>query len=164
MKKAFTLIELLVVVLIIAILAAVALPQYTKAVAKSKISSVLPTIRAIKDAQERYYLMNDTYTTDPDDLDIDFTCPDIFTKCEFDLALSDQKVTFRGSAKGLPDIIASFNNRATAANKIYCSVNNPDGSDAKKKQKAICASFGPNVAASMNGVSETDWYQAVLGG
>ena len=52
MKKAFTLIELLVVVLIIGILAAVALPQYQKAVLKSRFAEVPPNLKAIAEAQQ----------------------------------------------------------------------------------------------------------------
>ena len=53
----FTLIELLVVVLIVGILAAVAYPQYEKAVVKSKVAKILPWFKKIKEGRE-LYLMN----------------------------------------------------------------------------------------------------------
>ncbi len=52
----FTLIELLVVVLIIGILAAIALPQYQKAVAKSHASEVLVHANALEKAMDLYVL------------------------------------------------------------------------------------------------------------
>ena len=70
-KQAFTLIELLVVVLIIGILAAVAVPQYQKAVEKSRTAEGLAIINAIARAEERYYLANGMYSTDLTLLDIE---------------------------------------------------------------------------------------------
>ncbi|MCQ2410561.1 MAG: prepilin-type N-terminal cleavage/methylation domain-containing protein [Elusimicrobiaceae bacterium] len=70
--KAFTLIELLVVVLIIGILAAVALPKYQVAVAKSKATQALSAIKAIREAQMRYHLANGTFSSDIAELDITF--------------------------------------------------------------------------------------------
>ncbi|MBO7238382.1 MAG: prepilin-type N-terminal cleavage/methylation domain-containing protein [Elusimicrobiaceae bacterium] len=70
MKKAFTLIELLVVVLIIGILAAIAVPQYQKAVMKTRYGSLKTLARSIANAEEVYYMANNTYSTDFEELDV----------------------------------------------------------------------------------------------
>ncbi|WP_424244775.1 prepilin-type N-terminal cleavage/methylation domain-containing protein [Elusimicrobium posterum] len=72
MKKGFTLIELLVVVLIIGILASIALPQYTKAVEKSRTAEALILLKSIVDSSNRYYLEHGTTPTSFESLDLDF--------------------------------------------------------------------------------------------
>ena len=67
----FTLIELLVVVLIIGILAAVALPQYTKAVEKSRAAQALTTLKSMSQAYQAYYMANGDYPTSFEQLDLD---------------------------------------------------------------------------------------------
>ena len=73
MKKqaGFTLIELLVVILIMGVLAVIALPQYQRTVDKSHATQMFVIGKAVKDAQELYYLTHGHYSTSWDELDIE---------------------------------------------------------------------------------------------
>ena len=69
-RRGFTLIELLIVVLIIGILAAIAVPQYQRAVDKSRLATVKHLLTSVEEAQRLYYMENGIYSASLEDLSI----------------------------------------------------------------------------------------------
>ena len=68
--RGFTLIEVLIVVLLVAILSAIAVPQYQKAVWRSRAAEVTVFAKNLADAQMIYRLNHGTYAQDFSEMDI----------------------------------------------------------------------------------------------
>lgn len=138
MKKGFTLIELLVVVLIIGILSSVALPQYKKAVDKSRSAAIWPVIKSYYDAMEVCRLgKGDICITD----ELDIKLPDS-TPCKFSFFQEDSCGFQGGSVKentssgtglvvywGRPP--SGFGLGMGPGGRRFCISKDADGSDCK---------------------------------
>lgn len=73
-KKAFTLVEILIVVIILGILAAVVIPQFSEASADTRASSVMSDLRMIRAQIQLYKAQHtDTYATDFENQMIKYT-------------------------------------------------------------------------------------------
>jgi type IV pilus assembly protein PilE len=72
-KRGFTMIELMIALVVIALLAAVAYPAYTDAIAKNRRAEGVAAIAAVQLAQERWRSNNDTYSSTYDATNKKFT-------------------------------------------------------------------------------------------
>lgn len=63
-RKGFTLLELLIVVAIVAILAAIALPNYNRYVERTRRADAREALMRVAAAQERFYTNRNSYATD----------------------------------------------------------------------------------------------------
>jgi len=152
MNKAFTLIELLVVVLIIGILSAIALPQYTKAVGKARVTEAVITMKSLMDAEEIYHMANGDFTSDLSELDITIPTSGNYTyKCH--------ETPFSGACgavpqkEGLPVLeFYPTNSSSIYAGKRWCQAYDVTMSAAgKAKAVEICKTFGPQDTSITHG-------------
>jgi len=67
--RGVTLLELMIVVVIVGILATIAYPSYQQFIARAKRNEAKAALLQIAQNQERFYLQNNTYTTDMTQLD-----------------------------------------------------------------------------------------------
>jgi len=147
-KKAFTLLELLVVVLIIGILAAIALPQYKKAVEKSKMAEAVTVVKSIAQAQQRFYMINNRYAdcTELEKLDIDLggTNETSISGCslkiisDFQYSSGNSSGTYIAFANKIPVYKYYIYSNKTNPNKIKCRYSGTNNYQPTQIQKELC--------------------------
>lgn len=134
MNKGFTLIELLVVVLIIGILSAVALPQYTKAVEKSRATEAITLLGSLANAEDIYKMSTGSYTGDLSALDIQL--PGVTSTATNTINTKNFKITITNPT--------TVNGTSTAFSAVAERANNGTVISSGDNQYAITLSIGSN--------------------
>ena len=160
MSFGFTLIELLVVVLIIGILAAVAVPQYQKAVEKARAAEGIALIRTVAEAEQAYHLANGEYTTNFNDLDVGFEAAEGYND---DTAQAKHVRLYLWRANTHNFIYAQAVQREyanwliyynLADNKLYCGSRETDTNG-----QAFCKTLGKGEAVACADIDAIKCYQ-----
>ena len=144
----FTLIELLVVVLIIGILAAVAIPQYEKAVSKSRYVQLMGLVDSIAKTATVYYWANGVYPPTLEDLDI--TLPGTLSDTKTELFLDNGYLCQYFMDSNAADAIVCYYGHSSSTQRIGYRIAFEKGritrfcvaSQGNKKNEEFCRSLG----------------------
>ena len=100
-KKGFTLLELIIVVIIIGILASFAIPQYLKAVERTKVSKAKNNLALIAQAEKMYRTEATAYTTSLSGLDtwIEALSTTLTADADWTYSITARQDSFTASAK-----------------------------------------------------------------
>ena len=152
-RRAFTLIELLVVVLIIGILAAVAVPQYQKAVRKARIAEAKVLLKAIGNAGEVYCMSHPCNGSSVNIDDFDIAIP-IETK-NWSIEISEADCGENGKCGVWYDATPLFENGYVISyvDTNYDGAEDPDYSNrflcsGNNTGEKICASLGTSFGSA----------------
>lgn len=95
--RGFTLIELMIAVVVVAILAAIALPSYLDSVRKSRRSEAASSLMQVQQAQERWRASNPTYSDDLGELGLPNSSP----SARYDISITAATAENSSTAVGL---------------------------------------------------------------
>lgn len=124
-NNGFSIMELVMSLLIISVLTAIALPQYQKAAARTRITQAIIASKALWEAEQDYYAANESYTNDGRNLAISYPC--INNECDTlrmgdngscQLIIATNDLDSRVNCSGSNNLI-SFQ-RYLARNRIMC--------------------------------------------
>ena len=159
-QQGFTLIELLVVVLIIGILATVAVPQYQKAVIKSRFAQLQVVGNSLVRSQEDFYLNNGEWNTTNFRLfsllpegtlnssNTRFTVDDV--ECRYNGESSREILCEDNGNSHVPLwIYAYYGTSSTSLHGVYCVATN-------EEKKRMCLSIG---ATHTRTIGNYYWYR-----
>ena len=158
----FTLIELLVVVLIVGILAAIALPQYQRAVERSRATEAMTNLRALVNAEKIYKMANGEPTKDLTLLDIQLS-GEMNADGEMVLPFFTYHVgNISNTTKEGFEVIATRNNEKSDLTDyyVYYNYNGQYACVAKKPEaKSICSAI---CSSSMTDHSVAGYYVCMI--